>query len=117
MYEFYINKYNTLMCNEISKETKILENVSKFNINITYLGIIEVVCITYDGFIKYCKFNKKWSTQTLYKLKSHNNSIDEVNLFSKGNKLHIFLCSMKIDMILVEIFYTMYGMEANLKLI
>lgn len=22
MYEFYINKYNTLMCNEISKETK-----------------------------------------------------------------------------------------------
>ncbi|KEI84482.1 hypothetical protein [Clostridium botulinum] len=90
MYEFYINKYNTLMCNEISKETKILENVSKFNINITYLGIIEVVCITSDGFIKYCKFNKKWSVQTLYKLKSHNNSIDEVNLFSKGNKLHIF---------------------------
>ncbi|ACA55525.1 hypothetical protein FDC45_10705 [Clostridium botulinum] len=90
MYEFYINKDNTLMCNEISKETKILENVSKFNINITDLGIIEVVCITSDGFIKYCKFNKKWSVQTLYKLKSHNNSIDEVNLFSKGNKLHIF---------------------------
>ncbi|BDB02951.1 hypothetical protein [Clostridium botulinum] len=90
MYQFYINKDNTLMCNEISKETKILENVSKFNINITYLGIIEVVCITFDGFIKYCKFNKKWSTQTLYKLKSHNNSVDEVNLFSKGNKLHIF---------------------------
>ncbi|HDK7161826.1 TPA: hypothetical protein PTW06_003417 [Clostridium botulinum] len=90
MYEFYINKYNTLMCNEISKETKILENVSKFNINITYLGIIEVVCIAFDGSIKYCKFNKKWSVQTLYKLKSHNNSIDEVNLFSKGNKLHIF---------------------------
>ncbi|OPD20026.1 hypothetical protein AL710_12570 [Clostridium botulinum] len=90
MSQFYINKDNTLMCNEISKETKILENVSKFNINITYLGIIEVVCITFDGFIKYCKFNKKWSTQTLYKLKSHNNSVDEVNLFSKGNKLHIF---------------------------
>lgn len=33
---------------------------------------------------------KKWSIQTLYKLKSHNNNIDEVNLFSKGNKLHIF---------------------------
>ncbi|NFS08379.1 hypothetical protein FDE99_11570 [Clostridium botulinum] len=90
MSQFYINKDNTLMYNEISKETKILENVSKFNINITYLGIIEVVCITFDGFIKYCKFNKKWSTQTLYKLKSHNNSVDEVNLFSKGNKLHIF---------------------------
>ncbi|ABS41545.1 hypothetical protein [Clostridium botulinum] len=90
MYEFYINKDNTLMCNEISEETKILENVSKFNINITYLGIIEVVCITFDGSIKYCKFNKKWSVQTLYKLKSHNNSIDEVNLFSKGDKLHIF---------------------------
>ncbi len=49
MYEFYINKDNTLMCNEISEETKILENVSKFNINITYLGIIEVVCITLMG--------------------------------------------------------------------
>ncbi|APH13315.1 hypothetical protein NPD5_2796 [Clostridium sporogenes] len=90
MYEFYINKDNTLMCNKFSEEIKILENVLKFNINVTYLGIIEVVCITFDGFIKYCKFNKKWSIQTLYKLKSHNNNIDEVNLFSKGNKLHIF---------------------------
>lgn len=90
MCEFYINKDNTLMCNKFSEEIKILENVLKFNINVTYLGIIEVVCITFDGFIKYCKFNKKWSIQTLYKLKSHNNNIDEVNLFSKGNKLHIF---------------------------
>ncbi|AJD29647.1 MULTISPECIES: hypothetical protein [Clostridium] len=90
MYEFYINKDNSLMCNKFSEETKILENVLKFNINVTYLGVIEVVCITFDGFIKYCKFNKKWSIQTLYKLKSHNNNIDEANLFSKGNKLHIF---------------------------
>ncbi|KOR25308.1 hypothetical protein [Clostridium sp. L74] len=90
MYEFYINKNNDLMCNKFSEEIKILENVSQFNINITYLGIVEIVCITFDGFIKYCKFNKKWSIQTLYKLKSHNNNIDEVNLFSKGNKLHIF---------------------------
>ncbi len=58
MCEFYINKDNTLMCNKFSEEIKILENVLKFNINVTYLGIIEVVCITFDGFIKYCKFNK-----------------------------------------------------------
>ncbi|GAA0733561.1 hypothetical protein [Clostridium oceanicum] len=90
MYEFYINKDNDLMCNKFSEETKILENVSKFNINVTYLGIIEIVCITLDGFIKYCKLDKKWSTQTLYKLKSDNSSIDEVTLFSKKNKLHIF---------------------------
>ncbi|EJO5348101.1 hypothetical protein NRP93_002206 [Clostridium botulinum] len=90
MYEFYINEDNTLMCNKFSEETKILENVSQFNINVTPLGIIEIVCITFDGFIKYCKFNKKWTVQILYKLKSHNSIIDEVTLFSKGNKLHIF---------------------------
>ncbi|WP_251860840.1 hypothetical protein [Clostridium sp. Marseille-Q2269] len=90
MYEFYINKNNELMCNKFQEETKILEGVSKFNINITSLGIIEIVCITFEGLIKYCKFNKKWSVQTLYKLKSHNNRIDEVTLFSKENKLHIF---------------------------
>lgn len=89
MYEFYINKDNDLICNKFSEEIKILENVSQFNINVTYLGTVEIVCITFDGFIKYCKFNKKWSIQTLYKLKSHNN-IDEITLFSKENKLHIF---------------------------
>lgn len=95
LWKFYIDKNKLLICDNYYEKVQIDENVSEFHVNINYIGTIQLIYITYDGDVKYCEFNKKWTTQTLYTLSNKGDKIQELKIYSLNNELHIFFIFLK----------------------
>lgn len=95
LWKFYIDKSKFLICDNYYEKVQIDENISEFHVNINYIGTIQLIYITYDGDVKYCEFNKKWTTQTLYTLSNKGDKIQELKVYSLNNELHIFFIFLK----------------------
>lgn len=95
LWKFYIDEDKFLICDNYYEKVQIDENVSEFHVNVNYIGTIQLIYITYDGHVKYCEFNKKWTTQTLYTLCNKGDKIQELKIYSLNNELHIFFIFLK----------------------
>ncbi|WP_410506346.1 hypothetical protein ACER0A_003680 [Haloimpatiens sp. FM7315] len=90
LWNFYIDDCSNLICYNSYDKIKLDEKVMEFDININYLGTIQLIYITYDGIIKYSEYYKNWNTQTLCNTCSKDEKIKEIKIKSIDDSLHIF---------------------------